>query len=141
MLDETQPASDVPVPRLRDLPALVDEHRTSGLDVRLHLPEPPDDVPPSVELAAYRIVQEALTNVRRHTAARVATVDVRFGPTQTEVEVIDQGPAVPTSVPGGHGLAGVRARAYSCGGSVEAGPRGTGWALRAYLPYDLPPAA
>jgi signal transduction histidine kinase len=141
MLDETEPASEVPVPRLRDLPALVDEHRISGLDVRLDLPEPPDDVPLGVELAAYRIVQEALTNVRRHTAARVATVDVRFGPAQTEVEVIDEGPAVPTTVPGGHGLAGARARADSCGGSVEAGPRGTGWALRACLPYDVTPAA
>jgi signal transduction histidine kinase len=141
ILEETEPASDVPVPRLRDLPALVDEHRTSGLDVRLDLPEPPDDVPLGVELAAYRIVQEALTNVRRHTAARVATVDVRFGPAQTEVEVIDEGPAVPAAVPGGHGLAGVRARADSCGGSVQAGPRGTGWALRACLPYDVTPAA
>jgi signal transduction histidine kinase len=140
MLEETA-GSEAPAPRLGDLPSLIQEHRSSGLEVHLDLPQLPACLPLGVELAAYRIVQEALTNVRRHTAARSATVRVRFESTQTEVEVADEGPAVPTDSPGGHGLAGARARAASCGGSVEAGPHGTGWVLRAWLPYDLTPAA
>jgi signal transduction histidine kinase len=141
MLAEPEEAPETPAPRLRDLPALVEEHRASGLDVQLDLSNPAAGIPLGVELAAYRIVQEGLTNVRRHTAARHASVHVRCAANETEIAVIDEGPAVATDAPGGHGLAGAAARADSCGGSVQAGPHGTGWVLRAWLPYDMTPAA
>ncbi len=137
---DDSPVPEAPVPSLRDLPSLVDEHRSAGLDVRLVMPRAPSDIPPGVQLAAYRIVQEGLTNVRRHTAAGQATVDLRFTPGLTQMEIVDGGPAVATDCPGGYGLSGVRARAASCGGWVEAGPSGVGWALRVGLPYDATPA-
>lgn len=123
-----------PAPRLTDLPALIDVVRSSGLDVRLDLAETPP-LPAAVELAAYRIVQEALTNVTRHAAARHATVSVGYDGGVT-VEVTDDGvggAAVP-----GNGIAGMRERATALGGTVTAEPLpDSGFRVVAHLPDRL----
>lgn len=120
-----------PTPGLDGLAALVAGVRASGLDVRLDLPSLPP-LPASVELAAYRIVQEALTNVTRHARATTATVTVGIDDGLT-VEITDDGiggAAVP-----GNGIPGMRERATSVGGTLEAGPRpGGGFRVAARLP-------
>jgi len=112
-----------PAPQLADIPALVEGVRAGGLSVHLELEEPPEPVAPAVQLAAYRIVQEALTNVTRHAHARNVTVRVGYTGGVT-LEVLDDGrggEAVP-----GNGLTGMRERAASVGGTVQAGPRPEG---------------
>jgi signal transduction histidine kinase len=98
-----------------------------------------DGLPAGVDLAAFRIVQEALTNVVRHAGATRATVRLGRFPDELVVEVDDNG-HVPTGGPtggdgGGRGLSGMRERARALGGSLEAGPRpGRGFRVRATLP-------
>ncbi|WP_049567053.1 sensor histidine kinase [Streptomyces sp. SBT349] len=120
-----------PAPRLEQLPELVGR---APLDVTLHH-TPGDALPPVVELAAYRIVQEALTNVVKHSASRHAAVSVRtVAGGSLLVEVVDEGPSAPR--PGtGFGLLGMRERAAAVGGSLEYGalPSG-GFRVRATLP-------
>jgi signal transduction histidine kinase len=125
-------APKAPAPRLRDLGQLVDGVRGGGLTVRLDQEPEPPDVPAAVQLAAYRIVQEALTNVTRHAGASAVVVTVGYADGVT-IEVQDDGVGgVPVS---GNGLSGMRERATALGGSVEAGPvaRG-GFLVRAHLP-------
>jgi signal transduction histidine kinase len=125
-----------PAPRLAELPALVDAVRAGGLDVRLEQRGDPVAVPAAVELAAYRIVQEALTNVTRHARAKSATVRVAYGH-GVAVEVLDDG--VGGRAEPGHGIAGMQARAAAVGGHAEAGPRpGGGFRVAARLPVDPP---
>jgi signal transduction histidine kinase len=112
-----------PSPRLADLDELVDGVRASGLDVRLEQRGPVGPMPAAVELAAYRIVQEALTNVTRHAHARTATVRVTYGDPLL-VEVTDDG--VGGAAPAGNGIAGMRERSAALGGTVEVGARGAG---------------
>lgn len=125
-----------PQPGLADLRHLVDEARAAGTRVDASLPEPTPDVPDGVGLAAYRIVQESLTNVRKHAGpeARV-TVRVRVG-RDVEVEVRDDGRGAAAHSDGrGLGLAGMRERAAVHGGDLAAGPvTGGGFAVSARLP-------
>ncbi|HZB51437.1 MAG TPA: histidine kinase, partial [Mycobacteriales bacterium] len=110
-----------PAPGLADLPLLLDRMRDGGLRLDAELPEPdPVDLPPAVGAAAYRIVQESLTNVLRHAGADAATVVVRAADSQLEVEVVDRGSG---GAPGadGSGIRGMRERAASLGGTLEAG--------------------
>jgi signal transduction histidine kinase len=118
--EEGQPgAPHAPAPRLADLPGMVAGVRASGLRVDLEQEPVPDDVPGAVQLAAFRIVQEALTNVTRHARARSATVRVGYDGGVC-IEVVDDGVGgVP--VPG-NGLTGMRERAGALGGTLEAGP-------------------
>jgi signal transduction histidine kinase len=128
-------APRTPAPRLADLDALIAGVRASGLDVSLTTVGEPTPVQPAVELAAYRIVQEALTNVTRHARARSATVRLGYADGLT-VEVIDDGvgPGAASSEPG-NGIAGMRERASALGGSVDAGPvAGGGFRVTARLP-------
>ncbi|RKN10094.1 sensor histidine kinase [Streptomyces radicis] len=122
-----------PAPRLAQLPELVGR---VPLRVTLHAPAEGDGpgVPPVVELAAYRIVQEALTNVVKHSGARHAAVSVRAVDGGLLVEVTDEGPAAPS--PGtGFGLLGMRERAAAVGGTLEYGALpGGGFRVRALLP-------
>jgi signal transduction histidine kinase len=83
-------------------------------------------LPPALELSAYRIVQEALTNTLRHARAEHATVTLRYDADRLDVEVVDDGTAHAAPASGGHGLIGMRERAASFGGRVDAGPRGEG---------------
>jgi signal transduction histidine kinase len=125
-------APKAPAPRLRDLEQLVDGVRGGGLAVRLDQEPEPPDVPAAVQLAAYRIVQEALTNVTRHAGASAVAVTVGYAGGVT-IEVQDDGVGgVPVS---GNGLSGMRERATALGGSVEVGPvAGGGFLVRAHLP-------
>jgi signal transduction histidine kinase len=132
ILRRGEAAPKAPAPTLADLDRLVATVRASGLDVRLDAAPHADPLPAAVELAAYRIVQEALTNVSRHAAARSVTVRVRYG-ADVIVEVIDDG--VGGMAPAGNGIAGMCERAAALGGDVEVGPApGGGFRVLARLP-------
>jgi len=130
-----------PAPTLAGLPALVSHIAATGVEVRLTDDVPAGSVSPSVEEAAYRIVQEALTNVLKHACGpgRPPAVTVElFGEGELlVVRVTDDGPGGDPAG-GGHGLAGIRARAAAQGGEAEAGPRedGTGFRVTARLPRN-----
>jgi len=125
-----------PAPTLADLDRLVAAVRASGLDVRLDEGPRPDPLPAAVELAAYRIVQEALTNVSRHAAARSATVRLRYG-ADVVVEVADDGVGGAPAV--GNGITGMRERAAALGGELVVGPApGGGFHVLARLPVETP---
>jgi len=109
--------------------------RSGGLDVRLVHDPPPVPLPAAIELAVYRIVQEALTNVARHAQARTVEVRIEYVDGVT-VEVVDDGIGG-SSVPG-NGISGMRERAAALGGSLDAGPRpGGGFRVAAHLPDEL----
>ncbi len=134
VLRHGEAAPRAPAPGLADLDQLVATVAASGLDVRLDEEPGPDAVPPAVELAAYRIVQEALTNVSRHAHARTATVRVRYDHDVT-VEVVDDGVGGPA--PAGNGITGMRERAAALGGDVETGPGPAGgFRVVAHLPIE-----
>jgi signal transduction histidine kinase len=127
-----------PVPVLDQVPRLVDGMRRAGLDVELELDGDGEPVSDVVGAAAYRIVQEALTNVARHAGegarARVRVVRRDRG---VEVEVVDDGRGAPAGVRAGRGLAGMRERAAALGGRFEAGTRPAGgFRVAASLPVS-----
>ncbi|NUT31646.1 MAG: sensor histidine kinase [Hamadaea sp.] len=138
-----EPAPRTPVPDLSSLAELVRQAEAAGLAVRVEQVGRVGEVPPPVGRAAYRIVQEALTNVMRHSEARTATVVVQVGPRMVTVGVGDPGP--PQRKPDGHepgtGLAGMRERAGALGGTVCAEPDGVGFAVLAAFPASVASAA
>jgi signal transduction histidine kinase len=119
-------APRTPAPGLDRLPELVEQAANAGLTVDV-VGEPPR-LPPGADLAAFRIVQEALTNVVRHSGSRHARVHLDHGDgTTLRLRIDDDGPATGTDAGGGgNGLAGMRERAAALGGSIEAGPRADG---------------
>jgi signal transduction histidine kinase len=131
-----------PQPGLDDLDALVDEARRAGLPVERRVEGAPRPVPAAVGLSAYRIVQEALTNTRKHAGPATAEVVVDYGADDIVIRVTDDGrgaaahlDATPAS--GGHGIVGMRERVAVFGGDLRVGPRGTGgWAVEARLPVE-----
>ncbi|ANS79062.1 Putative two-component system sensor kinase [Serinicoccus hydrothermalis] len=133
-----------PQPTLAALPALVEQATTPTCAVTADVVESTSGaagrVPPPVQLTAYRIVQEALANVRRHSTARQARVAVRVDEAAgtIEVEVVDDGSPRPGTSGTGLGLLGMRERAQHLGGGVEAGRRQgePGWRVRVWLPMD-----
>jgi signal transduction histidine kinase len=134
-VDGSDAATDTaPQPRLADLDHLL--LADPALPVTYHVEGDPVTLPAVVELAAYRIVQEALTNVRKHAGPTCAEVTVRYSLRDIAIDVADDGwgaAADPTDP--GHGLTGMRERAALCGGTVTAGPRpGGGWHVHALLP-------
>jgi signal transduction histidine kinase len=124
-----------PQPGLARLTDLVAETRATGLTATLDCQGDLDGLPADIELAIYRIAQEAITNTLRHAVAP-SKVCVRVAATGAAVRVCvtDDGRPGPAGGTSGHGLAGMRERARACGGSVTAGPAATGWAVRAHLP-------
>ena len=114
-----------PQPGLARLDELLDAMRASGLPVEAVVEGAPRPLPPGVDLSAYRIVQEALTNALRHAGGASARVVVRYEPDALELEVADDGPGPPDDpeASGGHGLIGMRERVQLFGGELEAGPR------------------
>jgi signal transduction histidine kinase len=129
-----------PTAGLADLPQLISGTEAAGLTVHSDIHEPVRPLPPGLDLAAYRIVQEALTNVTRHANARSATVRITEDDRVLTVEVVDDGRGGSTlaSTPGaGTGISGMRERAAALGGHLDAGPRpGGGFAVRAELPLE-----
>jgi signal transduction histidine kinase len=122
-----------PRPGLSALPGLIERSRRVGLNVTLTSDGAPRPVTANVDVAAYRIVQEALTNVMRHADAQAVRVRLRWADTALEVEVADDGKGA-DGVIGGHGLAGMRERAAACGGKLQAGPGMDGFVVAATLP-------
>jgi signal transduction histidine kinase len=112
-----------PQPGLEQIPRLVDEAReSSGAGCRLIISGAPVTVDPGVGLAAYRIVQEALTNARRHATGAAVDVEVRHGDGELRLLIRDNGPGPGETVPaGGHGLLGMRERAVAVGGELRTG--------------------
>jgi signal transduction histidine kinase len=154
-----------PQPGLAGLGDLAAQTRATGLSATLDCQGDPSGLSAEIQLAVYRIAQEAITNTLRHaTGARAVAIRVDIGPDTVELEVTDDGQpaaaAAPGRVPdasagpaagrapvpaaglapaaGGQGLAGMRERARACGGSVIAGPGPDGWAVRAILPTARP---
>jgi signal transduction histidine kinase len=124
-----------PQPGLRQLYELVDEARSaSGAATRLIVSGPPATVDPGVELAAYRIVQEALTNARRHAAGAAVDVELRYTSDALRLRIRDNGPGSSRKTDG-HGLAGMRERAAAAGGGLQTGAApGGGFLIEATLP-------
>jgi signal transduction histidine kinase len=126
-----------PQPSVRYLDALAAQVREAGLPVDLSVEGEPTELPPGVDLSAYRIVQEALTNALKHAGPATARVVVRYRENDLELEIADTGAGASASDGEGHGLAGMRERVSLYGGKIEAGPRdGGGFAVRARLPLD-----
>ncbi|MEX2622004.1 MAG: sensor histidine kinase [Egibacteraceae bacterium] len=124
-----------PQPGIEAVEDLVEQHRRAGLPVDLHHDGQPRAVPAGVALAVYRIVQEALTNVRKHAGAPRTDVTLRYRPQAVEVAVHDQGPGHRGRPRDGQGLPGMRERVALYGGELRVGPgpRG-GFALEAIVP-------
>jgi signal transduction histidine kinase len=139
--------STVPAPGLAQVDTLITSARSAGLATTLTVTGNRRPLPPEVDLAAYRIVQESLTNVIRHAGPAAATVSIDYAGPELGIEVADTGRGLTgaastgtESAGGGHGLAGMRERAASVGGSVQAGPgRGGGFLVVARLPLGVPP--
>lgn len=132
-----------PQPGLDGLGDLVESVRAAGLLVSVHVDGEPRPLPPGVDLSAYRIVQEGLTNALKHAGPARADVLVRYGDRELELRVSDDGRGHdPGANGGGHGLVGMRERVALYGGELEAGPRPEGgFRLRARLPLDPVAAA
>ncbi|TQM02091.1 sensor histidine kinase [Pseudonocardia kunmingensis] len=134
-VDEGPPRT--PVAGLARLEDLLAENRAAGLPVELEVVGERRELPPSVDQAAYRIVQESLTNTRRHAGPARARVALHYTGDDLEVRVEDDGPGAPApaEAPGGNGLPGMRERAAALGGTLDAGPRPTGgFRVHARLP-------
>ena len=133
---DDEAATLAPQPGIAEIDALVEQVRAAGLPVDLVVEGAPQTLPPGVDLAAYRVVQEALTNALKHAGAARAEVRVRYGSVTVELAVTNDGHAA-TNGRAGHGLVGMRERVALYGGRLEAGPRaGGGYAVRATLPID-----
>jgi signal transduction histidine kinase len=131
-----------PQPGLADVGRLVDQFREAGLDVSFTISHVPTGLPARVDLSAYRIVQEALTNVLKHAGPGAWTeVRVNLDNEVVSIEVTDDGHAVTTLPGSGHGIMGMRERALLLGGSLTAGPRvDGGFRVMARLPIGGGPA-
>jgi signal transduction histidine kinase len=126
-----------PEPTLADLRSIAARVGEAGLEIELHLPDPPPDLEPQVELAAVRIAQEALTNTMRHAGARRAVVTLRCDADGVVVDVDDDGTSGPPSAQprDGNGLVGMQERAAACGGRLRIDTSSLGgWRIHAWLP-------
>jgi signal transduction histidine kinase len=129
-----------PAPGLADLERLVRDVRGAGVEVDVAIAGTRSELPPGVDFTAYRIVQEALTNVLKHAGPARASVTIGYEPDALAVEVADDGRGVNgRAAEGGHGLMGMRERVSVYGGTFEAGPRaGGGFRVAVRLPYGAP---
>jgi signal transduction histidine kinase len=134
--DGVEPAR-APQPGLERLAELVDSAREAGTPVTLSVEGDVTPLPPGIDLTAYRIVQEALTNARRH--APGASVEIRLGyePESLSLRVSDDGPGPPNGDASGHGLLGMQERAAMVGGELRTGKAATGgFLVEASLPLE-----
>ncbi|MGH9026075.1 MAG: sensor histidine kinase, partial [Acidimicrobiia bacterium] len=136
-VDEEAPRT--PTPGLAHLDDLVARAGSAGLDVQVEVDGTPRELPAEIDRAAYRIAQEALTNVTRHAGEARATVRLGYGTDELTLQVVDDGdgmvPPPASAVGTGSGIAGMQERAHALGGRLEAGPRpGGGFRVQAKLP-------
>jgi signal transduction histidine kinase len=131
-----------PADGLADLRRLITRVGHAGVHVALQVIGQPVDVPASVDLSAFRIIQESLTNVVKHAATPDCTVRLEYREDELGLEILDEGDATAPPGPGtGHGLIGMRERVLLCGGEFSAGPRpGHGFRVAATLPLAPGPA-
>lgn len=129
-----------PQPGLRDLEALAAQVRAAGVEVDVRVEGSVRALPIGLDLSAYRIVQEAMTNALKHAAGGRVHVTIRYLADAVEVEVVDDGRGGATDVgAGGHGLVGMRERVAMYGGRLDAGKQTTGgWRIAAHLPVGAP---
>lgn len=132
--DETDDIA--PQPSMQHLESLIDSMRMAGIGVELQLVGEPRTLTPMVDLSAYRIIQEALTNTVKHAGPAKAIVRVDYTSSSLDLEIVDDGRGIgPGEGTGGNGLIGMRERALLCEGSLDAGPNpGGGFRVRASLP-------
>jgi signal transduction histidine kinase len=123
-----------PGPGLARAPELVEHTRISGLDIGFRVEGEPAPLPPALDLAAYRVLQEGLTNVRKHAGAAHVDVLLRYDPGAVTVAIEDDGDGSGTGGGSGRGLAGIRERVELFGGEFAAGPGERGFALCVRLP-------
>jgi signal transduction histidine kinase len=133
-----------PQPTLASIDGLIEETSKAGLPVELRVEGEPVALSPGLDLSAYRIVQEALTNALKHAGPARAEVVIRYGDRELELAITDDGAGARAGPaegqPAGHGLLGMQERVALYGGSMTAGPReGGGYALCARLPLDPAP--
>ena len=134
MREDGEQVELAPQPGLDRVQSLLDEVRRAGLPVELHIEGEPVRLPPAIDLSAYRIVQEGLTNALKHAHAGHADVTVRYAPDEVQIVVRDDG-AGATSNDAGYGLAGMRERVKIYGGEMSAGrANGGGFVLHTSLP-------
>jgi signal transduction histidine kinase len=124
--EEGESAALAPQPSLNQIDALVADVRGAGLPVELRVEGASRELPPGIDLCAYRIVQEALTNTLKHAGPATARVLLRYAEDEVEVEITDTGAADPNGSAPGQGLAGMRERVALFGGQFEAGPQREG---------------
>jgi len=124
----------MPQPGLDGLDSLLDEIGRAGLPVRLHVDGEAFVLPPAIDLSAYRIVQEGLTNALKHSHASHADVTLRYAPEELEIEVRDDGKGDTSGDGLGHGLIGIRERVKIYGGEMTAGKENGGFVLSTRLP-------
>ena len=141
-----QPADLSPAPGLADLGRLVTDAAVAGVTAEVDVDGEARPLPPATDLSAYRIVQEALTNVVRHAGPTRARVRISYQPAELCLEVTDDGPRGRRPQPiaragGGHGLIGMRERAALFGGELDAGPHAGGFRVRATLSLAGPDGA
>jgi signal transduction histidine kinase len=138
MRDGSSDGGRAPQPTLAELGPLLEQARAAGVSADLLVTGRARALEAGVELSAYRIVQEALTNVIKHAGSAHASVRVAYGDSGLELEILDDGPGGPNGehARAGHGLVGMRERVALFGGSLETGPaNGAGYRVRARLPY------
>lgn len=126
-----------PQPGLDRLEELVAEARTAGVDVQVRRSGEGGALPPGLDLAAYRVLQESLTNIVKHVGPTHVRLSLDHGPEELTIDVLDDGPAAGgsrSSLPGGHGLLGMRERVQLYGGTLLAGPHEAGFRVQVRLP-------
>lgn len=139
MLRDDRGDAPEPEARLDDLDRLVTMARDAGLDVDVAIEGRRPDLSPQVEHAAYRILQESITNAVKHAGMARLTIAVEYQPQQIRIHVEDDGDPPAGSLSEGHGLRGLRERATAVGGTIHIGPRGhSGFAVLARLPVNAP---
>ena len=135
---EAEEHERAPQPTMGGVEALVERARAAGLPVELHQEGEPRSLPAGLDLAAYRVVQEGLTNAIKHSGGAATEVHVRWSERTLELEIADRGPGPAgerSDTVGGHGLVGMRERVKLYGGELQAGRRrGGGFRVRAKLP-------
>jgi signal transduction histidine kinase len=135
---EAEPSGSLtPSPGLAEVDALAADVARAGARVEVRIEGTRPALPLGLDLSAYRIVQEALTNVVRHAGPATARVRIRYAPDTVDIEVVDDGRGAGTGRADGHGIAGMRERAALYGGSLDAGPLpGGGFRVAAHLPVE-----